>query len=469
MVRDSLDQPKYAADVKSALPNSDRARTVVGWLIVPALIAVQFVDLRHAVLGRGRGLFSIDVVLYLGLFLAGLPWSLRAFKRLEKRVKWIISAFVALGLLALISVLVLSPTSVYFLSYSTGTPVALELHPGRAIMLMPAVMALLALGAALSLIAAMPARLRLLQLYVASWTLLVSTYASWPRRIEELRSLRLSPGMAGAAVIFTALMLTMSIFLACYLMGRWRVPSLVGAGLSLVGILLSGSRAGLICLVLFVVLLLLGMGRRRKFPRSVLWAFGGFAVLLATLVAVVPEARRLFSLADDLREMNLHASIYAFTQSWDSVLFGQGFGRIWPWYTYESLNLGFIPRVTTTWWGDALPHPHSTFLLAMSELGLLGLALLCVVAWLVIRLLSVARSWGRASYMVAAAIAAQLPAWLFDTYLFKNFPLAFWWWAVLFSVLGFGALRGTRAGAGDDSPAGNEDAETQPSADTAAS
>lgn len=150
------------------------------------------------------------------------------------------------------------------------------------------------------------------------------------------------------------------------------------------------------------------------------------------------------------------------------MVFGQGVGRIWPWYIYEAADVGLMPRVVTTWWGDALPHPHSTVVWALAELGALGVLLVGLLAGTVVRLLT-ARRWGRPTYLVAAAFVAQLPAWLFDTYLIKNFTLALVWWAVLFSVFGFGSLRDTPASAEDDASADTGDGEPQPSAATAAS
>lgn len=419
----------------STLTPADSLRRVLGWLIVPVIIVMQFVDLRRGLFAASKSLVSVDLVLYSAVVVVCLPWTIKSLRTTASALWWVMVPFVTLCGYALVSALFVRPPEVFLIGYGTGLPTVSGLVPERIDLVMPTIMALLALAAAASLVAVMPARLRLRQLWVASAVLVATTYLSWPRRIGE--SDRLSAGIGGAAVIFSALLLTLAMFLASYRAGLWRVASLVGAGMSALAIVLSGSRSGLICLVVFIVVAFAGLVAKRTLPRPVAWGIGALVAVLGALLVLIPEAQRLLSFSDELRQINLRASWVAWTESWHSLLLGQGSGRVWPWYLYESTELPIVPRIVTTTWGEALPHAHSTFLAVLVELGLVGFVVLAVMLVGVGRILVVGKRWGRPSFLVAAAIVATIPGWLFDTFLIKNFPLALWWWFVLIAVFGF--------------------------------
>ena len=73
---------------------------------------------------------------------------------------------------------------------------------------------------------------------------------------------------------------------------------------------------------------------------------------------------------------------------------------------------------------------HSTPLAALVELGVVGAILLAAVLGAV-ALLALGARTPSARWVVAAALLASLVAFLFDTYLLRNFGIAVWWWAAV--------------------------------------
>lgn len=406
----------------------ERVGAVLGWGLAPAILAMQFANLRRGVFVARDDVLSWELALYAAVIIACLPWTIRALRGLLRPARLAIMAFIVVTGYALVSSLV------------AQRPMMLGLSIERIYLAMPNIAAIMALAAGCSVVAAMPARWRRSQLWVCSWVLVATSYLSWPSHIADLGSMRLSPGMGGAAVIYMALLPAFAVLLSCALDGHHRLFSAIGAGLAGVAIVLSGSRAGLLCFALFLGAVLVGQIRRGTLPGWVKVAGAAGGAVLAAVIAFVPEGRRLLSTTDVLREINVTAAWRAWTQSWSTVVFGQGSGRVWPWYSFEAGFFGKMPRLVHTQWGDALPHPHSTVLMVAVELGVVGLVLLAcffgALIWAFVR----TRAWGKATFLVVASIVAGLPGLLFDTFLFKNLTIAFWWWAVLISVVGFGSL-----------------------------
>lgn len=406
----------------------DRIRAALGWCLPLVIVIMQTFNLRKGLFTTRDDLLSWDLVLYAGITLVCLPWTLRTVRDITRLGRWLLYVFMALLAYAFVSSLV------------TLAPTILGMRIDRAYLVMPNVAAFLALLAGVSIVAVMPARLRAAQLWWGAAVLVVTSYATWPAQTDLQGSVRFSTSMGGAAVIYIALLITAAIFIGAAFAGVHRWVSVIGAALSVAAILFSGSRAGLICFAIFVAILVVGQFRRGRIPRVLWWALGGVVAVLSVTMLVVPELRRMLSLDDPVRVTNLTAAMTAWGESWQTMLFGQGSGRVWPWYTFEARYFGGPPLLIDTPWGDVLVHPHSTFLVVLVELGLVGLVVWLAFVVLLVRGLLNAREQGKAVYLVMAAIVAGIPGFLFDTYLFKNLTIAFWWWAVLISVVGFGSL-----------------------------
>lgn len=289
----------------------------------------------------------------------------------------------------------------------------------------------------------------------ASMLLAVSTVLAWPRSAIANHTYRLATGLGGAAVYHVVLLLALGQLLGAVLAGHRRLWSSIGAVICIVGILLTGSRAGLICLFGFAVLVGLWFALRGQ-ARLVVPLIGGLLALVGLFVALVPAGRHLLQTSDRGRTLNMDTATRVFNLSWHNRLVGVGTGRLWPWYPFET-GRAKVPwsQIIVTNFGRTMTNPHSVALGVLVELGLVGVVLL--VGLVLVLLVQVLRTW-RASASAQRtpelvrdvvgqlALVSTLPAFLFDYYLFKNFGISFWWWLVL--AFGVGVVRpGAGAGA----------------------
>ena len=216
--------------------------------------------------------------------------------------------------------------------------------------------------------------------------------------------------------------------------------------LSLGCVLMTGSRAGLLTLLVLTVMAMAWVGASRLRPRALPWALSILA--LGALVVLTTPARRVLSLSDPARWVNLQTSTRAWVQDPWQVLVGVGSGRMWPWYAFEARYF-WLPwgGQLHTPIGELLTNPHSVFLGVAIELGLLGLVLVAFVLLVpvqaLVRLRRTRPSRSHAATGVLLALAATPVAFLFDYYLLKNFAVSFWWWVALFA--GSSALARSRA------------------------
>lgn len=272
-------------------------------------------------------------------------------------------------------------------------------------------------------------------------------FAQWPRSALVHGSPRLATGMGGSAVVHVPLLLATGVVLAAFLAGWRRWWSL---GLTVVGVaavVLTGSRSGVVCLVLAGVVVGLQWLRSRR-----AWLVAGAAVVaLGIVVAAVPMLHRLLNPTDELRAKNLETALGVWTETPKHLLLGVGSGRLWPWYAFDSHLLRTPWRgMVTTEWGPALNSAHSTFLQVLVELGLLGMLLLIPVVVVPVVVLA-RRLWpglrGAArpvpDTVPLIALVATIPAFFLDTYLLKNYGASLWWWLVAFATLG--GSRGDRS------------------------
>ncbi|AMS06045.1 hypothetical protein AXH35_11990 [Acidipropionibacterium acidipropionici] len=268
---------------------------------------------------------------------------------------------------------------------------------------------------------------------------LACAFAQWPRSAVVHGSPRLATGMGGSAVVHVPLLLATGVALAAFLAGWRRWWSL---GLTVIGVaavVLTGSRSGVVCLVLAGVVVGLQWLRSRR-----AWLVAGAAVVVTGIVvAAVPMLHRLFNPTDELRAQNLETAITFWAGTPKHILLGVGSGRLWPWYAFDSHLLRTPWRgMVTTSWGPALNSSHSTFLQVLVELGLLGMVLLlpAVVVPVVVlarRLWPSIRAAARPvpDLIPLIALVATIPAFFLDAFLLKNYGASLWWWLVVLCCL----------------------------------
>ena len=238
---------------------------------------------------------------------------------------------------------------------------------------------------------------------------------------------RVATRLGGAAICHVLLILALAVAVDAVIRHRHRILSSVAAVSHLACLAASGSRAGTISLALFVIGLVF-FGRsyrtRSRKQRTVIAMLG----LLAAGVAIwLVSTVRSGSLVDPARARTWALAGRVVVDSPSHFLVGTGYGTIWPWFAVEST---FMPEsshgMRRTLYGYSLPHAHSLIVQVVGELGVIGLALILVCLGTVI---AVCVKGIRGGYpLLSLGVLATMPAFLMDTYLIKNFPVALFWW-----------------------------------------
>ena len=238
---------------------------------------------------------------------------------------------------------------------------------------------------------------------------------------------RVATKLGGAAISHVVLILAVAVAVDAIIRNRHRIISSVAVVSHLGCLAASGSRAGIICLAFFIVgLVFFGTSRRGRSRKqwSVLAASGivvaGVAIWLVSMV-------REGSLMDPARAKTWALAGRVVVESPGHFLVGTGYGTIWPWFILES---SLMPKsshgMQQTLYGYSLPHAHNLFVQVLGELGAIGLILLLVSLGTVI---AVCIKGIRGHFPVLClGVLATIPAFLMDTYLIKNFPIALFWW-----------------------------------------
>ena len=407
----------------------DTAADWRGWLPVAGLTVLlvieTFFDLRRAPTSS-PWLWNSYLFVYLaGALICLVLWP-RPATRLSRSGIAVAVVGAALMAYALISAAV---TPRPYVSY-TVIP--------RAYLTVPILTAMATLLAAWALIRVLPpAPLHRILWWPAAATI-VCSFLQWPRSAAVHESARLATGMGGSAVIHVPLLLAAGVTLSAALAGWRRWWSLGLTALGARAVVLPGSRAGVICLLLAGVVIALQWLRSRR-----AW-IGAAAVLViaAILVIAVPVLHRLFNPTDELRAKNLDTALKFWSSAPTHILIGVGSGRLWPWYAFDS-HLLWTPwrGMVTTHWGPALNSAHSTFLQVLVELGLAGCLLLAPVVIIpvvvLIRRLGAARRQAQPDPddVCLIVLVATIGAFLLDTYLLKNYGASLWWWLVALGAL----------------------------------
>lgn len=413
-----------------------RVGSLLSWGVVPVILLAQFFDLRRAPQGQPSQV-SVYFLVFAAITLVTLPWAIANYRQVSRTGRTIGLAWAGLMAFALVSAFL---TSLPYIRPQGVDPLAVP----RSALIWPVVTSLLTSTAAFGLVLAAPVDKRHQRAIVGAFTLAVSTPFAAVRTTSATQTSRLATGLGGAATVHVALLCGVGVLVggaiaAHRAVTRW--ACVAGAGLCAVAIFLTGSRAGWACLVLFVVVA--GMLATKESRRWMVWIVA--ALVLAGIVAllVLPEARRLLRLRDTVRAINLRGGMNALGEHWWHWIVGAGQGRVWPWYAFDA-GLAARPdsNLMVTSFGTVATNPHSLFFGVLVELGLIGLALLVVIAGMLIFRLVVTLWTGTPTTLVPrVAVVCTLPAMFVDTYLMKNFGVSFVWWLAVASYFGVRARR----------------------------
>jgi O-antigen ligase len=213
----------------------------------------------------------------------------------------------------------------------------------------------------------------------------------------------------------------------------------LGAAFALViAIMGSGSRAAYLILFIFAVLTVFSVQNKRQ--RT--WIIGAMlSMLVLGMVIVFAKAtpERLMHMEDMARgATHLTAWNIWMNAPFEKKLFGSGHGAWWPWYLNSTIPGGVenagLAYVTTPY-GITLFHPHSVLLLLGVELGLVGLAYLGIL-WFVLGRLLLESFAGRTYAIFGCSIFAASFAMFVDLVLFRGaLPGTITYWTFFFGLL----------------------------------
>ena len=282
------------------------------------------------------------------------------------------------------------------------------------------------------------------QLFRILWWFAVISAAATPvalvwNAIHEDLFGRLETRLGGAAVIHTVFLLGISVCLGAVLQGHRRILSSLAALAHLLWFIASGARAGLVSLGVFLLLMALPplISSVRRHPARLPFIA---ATTLVALTAFLFAAKHVLGnrgvdVTGGGRVETWSYGLHQVFSSLPTLVFGTGYGVLWPWFAFETQALPQPGAHGTKQmpFGLTLSHAHNLYVAVFAELGLIGLGLLLVT------LGTTCWAWWRARGVVertmAAGLVATLPSFFFDTYLIKNFPVSFVWWAVLAALL----------------------------------
>lgn len=313
----------------------------------------------------------------------------------------------------------------------------------------PLLQAVTTAGLAWLLVAAVPPRLLNRWLVALASAVAVGTTVALVRALIHPRGFnRLGSGLGGPAVLSVALVLAAALLVAAArVTRRRRWPLLLGAVWLAVLVVLTFSRAGVAVAVIVAVCVAL-VGGLRPNGRGLLLAGGAVAAAVVVVAGAFPElVGRLLTLGDPDRAATTRIALGFWAEDWGRILGGAGTARVWPWFAVDADLLwasenGLYGMAGMS--GEILGHAHSTFLTVLVEHGVIGTlllaAVLAAICWAAVR----SRGDEPWRWGLVAAVAV-VPAFFFDTYLFRNPGVTFVWWLVIFVGLAGWGVTGRAA------------------------
>lgn len=209
----------------------------------------------------------------------------------------------------------------------------------------------------------------------------------------------------------------------------------ITTGSLLAALLGLGSRAALILLGCYMLLLALMMKQlRRKILATALLALMSLGA--AALIYGSADTQRLQKFEDSYRTATYETAWRILeSEGIGSSLAGQGYGAIWNWYRRDILygdKIAIGDNIISTGYGVSLYHSHSTLLELVVEFGLPGALWLGALAVSLLQLprLSTDTSWRTFAWAVAISVLS----FGFDLFLFKSVRVSGVWWVFVFGA-----------------------------------
>lgn len=200
-----------------------------------------------------------------------------------------------------------------------------------------------------------------------------------------------------------------------------------------------GSRGGLMIIGVFICLALF-FTKDKKIAGLVALLVIIFITIAGVIVFSKANTERLQSLEDSSRSETYLTSFKIIeSRSVEANIFGSGYGSYWPWYLLDiedgsDVEGGRLFKILLTSYGPTLYHPHSTFLLLIVELGMVGL-LYFLFLWSVLIRFLIRDSQKLAFPILGCGIVASAFSMFLNFFLFRLPIISSLWWIFLFGAL----------------------------------
>lgn len=248
---------------------------------------------------------------------------------------------------------------------------------------------------------------------------------------------RLKGPLGGAAVIHLIMFPVLAVHVSNLLRKKNRKISLVFATLTLICIYLTGSRAAIVCLGAFIFLFVVKRASAKKILITLCLTILFVGIAFATMPS---ESRYEGFLEDSARSSTIEVGIDFWMQNPMTFMFGNGYGTVWPWFIYDTVDspfpdFGYYNTVYTEF-GSMLYHPHSLLLAVGVELGVVGLLIILYIAKIIVKefRMSLKETDEFRSHLFIGVVSA-IPSFLFDLFIFKNWEVSLIWVFFLFVAL----------------------------------
>jgi hypothetical protein len=423
-----------ARTLESWIPQS-----IVEWAWWPVFAVCAFLPLSRTPVFRLGGMYiTLTDFLLLLLALTFLPLALILRKRSRRAFRWAFLPFTALATYSLMTAFFWGDPPRYDFVYQ----------------IYPIVEAWVAMCVGFTLVVSLPRdgvpefvrRLSYALAFVACVYIIVALFP--PAGVRE--HVRIDPAfgiprLSGPLGVPTDLPGIFVVAISYYVVGIRKIhQGLVRgalASLLVAAVLLCGSRAGGIALILLAATILI---RRLSFKSKLVVIVASAVGAVVVFQFALPE--RYVTFEDSLRLKSYETAFVAWTDSWRALVFGHGYGQIWPWYAHDvHMLLGedrYYHFLINTRFGVSVFNPHSVYLNLLAETGLLGFGLFAATVGS--QVMPVLR-WGTPHTLASRlmpGLLASLVTPAFSAMLLKYFALSTCWWMFFFAMVTDYSLHG---------------------------
>lgn len=241
-------------------------------------------------------------------------------------------------------------------------------------------------------------------------------------------------GMLGvSSILYTPMIIILAVHLSNIATKHNRMTSIIGALITSTAILLTNSRAGLICIGL---LLLFYLVQRLTIIKIIgMIALVGICFLIISKVSTFDRYQNFNDIG---RQENIQTALNISTSSTKYFVLGSGYGSVWRAEYYLDNNMldaaTSYETMINTYYGRILHHPHSSFLKIFVELGIVGLIIFLTIFIIICR--ECYKSWKcknqQRMYILFSVLCTGTISFTTDFYLFANWEISLIWWFFLF-------------------------------------